>query len=410
MKTTETAFPIAEVRTQFPALKRKYKEKEAAYFDGPGGSQVVKSAITAIASYMENGGANLHGAFPSSWETEAIIAEAKGAISDFLNVRPNEVAFGANMTTLTIAIANALGKQFKAGDEIVVTQMDHRANVDPWLMMAEDRGLTVRWIPVDTETLTLDLSKLDELINGKTKMVAVGLASNAIGTIVDIKPITERAKAVGALVAADAVHAAPHIPIDRDAQDIDILLCSAYKFFGPHIGIAAIKEEIFKDLKPYKLTTSPSYYPDKLETGTQNHEGIAGIRPAIEFFASFGEGETRREQILSGIERIEAHENKLANRLREGLGAISKVTVWQAAPDIPKTPTIAIQVEGYAPEEVCKILAEQYSIFTAAGHFYASALGERLDVNKTGGWVRAGLAPYNTEEEVERFITAIAEL
>lgn len=410
MKMTETVFPIQQVRDQFPALKRTYKDKEVAYFDGPGGSQVVKSAIQAIASYMENGGANLHGAYPSSWETEAIIAEAKDAVSDFLNVRPNEVAFGANMTTLTIAIANALGKQFKAGDEIVVTEMDHRANVDPWIMMAEDRGLTVRWIPVDTETLTLDLSNLDKLINEKTKLVAVGLASNAIGTVVDLKPITERAKEVGALVAADAVHAAPHIPIDRDAQDIDILLCSAYKFFGPHIGIAAIKEEIFKDLEPYKLTTSPSYYPDKLETGTQNHEGIAGIRPAIEFFAGFGEGETRRERILSGIERIEAHENRLANRLREGLAAIDKVTVWQAPPDVPKTPTIAIQVDGYTPEEVCKIMAEQHSIFTAAGHFYASTLGEVLDVNKTGGWVRAGLAPYNTEEEVERFISAAAEL
>ena len=410
MKMTETVFPIQQVRDQFPALKRTYKDKEVAYFDGPGGSQVVKSAIQAIASYMENGGANLHGAYPSSWETEAIIAEAKDAVSDFLNVRPNEVAFGANMTTLTIAIANALGKQFKAGDEIVVTEMDHRANVDPWIMMAEDRGLTVRWIPVDTETLTLDLSNLDKLINEKTKLVAVGLASNAIGTVVDLKPITERAKEVGALVAVDAVHAAPHIPIDRNAQDIDILLCSAYKFFGPHIGIAAIKEEIFKDLEPYKLTTSPSYYPDKLETGTQNHEGIAGIRPAIEFFAGFGEGETRRERILSGIERIEAHENKLANRLREGLAAIDKVTVWQAPPDVPKTPTIAIQVEGYMPEEVCKIMAEQHSIFTAAGHFYASTLGEVLDVNKTGGWVRAGLAPYNTEEEVERFISAVAEL
>ncbi len=410
MKSTETSYPIEKVRAQFPALERTYKERQAAYFDGPGGSQVVLQSITAIAGYMQRGGANLHGAFPSSWETEQVISEAREAAADFLNVQPNEVAFGANMTTLTIAIANALGKQFKEGDEIVVTEMDHRANVDPWLMMAEDRGMTVRWIPVDKEKLTLDMQDIDTLINDKTKLVALGMASNAIGTIVDLGPAVRRARQVGALVAADAVHAAPHMPMDREEQDIDILLCSVYKFFGPHIGIAAIRESIFKDLEPYKLTTSPSYYPDKLETGTQNHEGIAGIRPAIEFFASLGEGQTRREKILSGYHKIEMYENRLAARLREGLGALENVTLWQAADDVPKTPTIAFKVAGYEPSDICVILAEEHSIFTAAGHFYASTLGDVLDVNKTGGWVRAGLAPYNTEEEVERFINAIASL
>jgi cysteine desulfurase family protein (TIGR01976 family) len=410
MKTTETAFPINEVREQFPALKRTYNNRNVAYFDGPGGSQVVKSAIDAISSYMENGGANLHGSFPSSWETEEIIAEAKQAVADFLNVKTTEVAFGANMTTLTLAISRALGKKWGAGDEIVVTEMDHRANVDPWLLMAEDRGLKVRWIRVDTEALTLDLSDLDEVINENTRLVAIGMASNAVGTIVDMEPITKRAKEVGALVAADAVHAAPHIPIDRDRQDIDILLCSAYKFFGPHIGIAAIREELFKELEPYKLVPAPSHYPDNLETGTQNHEGIAGITPAIAFFESFGEGETRRERILSGIEEIEAHENGLANRLRDGLRALENVTLFEAAPDVPKTPTIAFQVAGVAPEEVCKIMAEEHSIFIASGHFYASTLAERTDINKSGGWIRAGLAPYNTEEEVDRLIHAVAAL
>lgn len=410
MKSTKTVFPIERVRAQFPALERVYKERPAAYFDGPGGSQVLLQAITAISGYMQRGGANLHGNFPSSWETETVISEAREAVADFLNVQANEVAFGANMTTLTIAIANALGKQWSAGDEIVVTEMDHRANVDPWLMMAEDHGLTVRWIPVDKEKLTLDMSDVNVLINEKTKLVAVGMASNAIGTIVDLDPAVKRARQVGALVVADAVHAAPHMPIDRDRQDIDILLCSVYKFFGPHIGIAAIRESVFKDLVPYKLTTSPSYYPDKLETGTQNHEGIAGIRPAIEFFASFGEGDTRRERILSGYLEIERHENDLAARLREGLNGIDKVTLWQAAENVAKTPTVAFQVAGYEPAEVTVLLAEEHSIFTAAGHFYASTLGDVLGVNPSGGWVRAGLAPYNTEEEVERFISAIASL
>lgn len=410
MKSTNTTFPITKVREQFPALARTYKDKPVAYFDGPGGSQVVNSAIQAITAYMEKGGANLHGTFPSSWETEEIISEARMAVADFLNVRAQEVAFGANMTTLTIAIANALGKRFKAGDEIVVTEMDHRANVDPWIMMAEDRGLTVRWVKVDTETKTLNLTDLDMLINEKTKIVAVGMASNAIGTVVDLEPFAERAQKVGALLVADAVHAAPHLPMDRDKQQIDILLCSAYKFFGPHIGIAAIKEEVFKELEPYKLTTSPAYYPDKLETGTQNHEGIAGIRPAIEFFAGLGEGKTRRARILSGIEQLEVHENRLANRLREGLGAIEGVTVTQAAEDVPKTPTVAFQVQGMESKEVCRRLAEDSSIFVAAGHFYASTLGDVLGVNASGGWVRAGLAPYSTEEEVERLIGAIKNL
>lgn len=410
VKSTETVFPIEQVRMQFPALERKYKEKPAAYFDGPGGSQVLLQSITAISGYMLRGGANLHGTFPSSWETEQIISEARETVADFLNVKPNEVAFGANMTTLTIAIANALGKNFKTGDEIVVTEMDHRANVDPWLMMAEDRGLTVRWIPVDKEKLTLDMSDIGSLINDKTRVVALGMASNAIGTVVDLAPAVKRAREVGALVVADAVHAAPHLVIDRDSQDIDILLCSVYKFFGPHIGIAAIREDVFEKLAPYKLTTSPTYYPDKLETGTQNHEGSAGIRPAIEFFASFGEGQTRREKIVSGFHVIEEYENKLAQRLRSGLAEIEKVTLWQAGEDVAKTPTIAFQVEGYEPQDVCVFLAEEHSIFTASGHFYASTLGDVLDVNKTGGWVRAGLAPYNTEEEVERFISAIASL
>ncbi|EGA90643.1 cysteine desulfurase-like protein [Planococcus donghaensis MPA1U2] len=410
MKFTETTFPITQVREQFPALTRTYKDKTVAYFDGPGGSQVVGSAIEAMADYMRKGGANLHGAFPSSWETEEVISEARLAVADFLNVQSNEVAFGANMTTLTIAIANALGKNFEPGDEIVVTEMDHRANVDPWIMMAEDRGLKIRWVKVDTETKTLDVTELDQQINEKTKVVAVGMASNAIGTIVDLKPFAERVKKVGALLVADAVHAAPHVRIDRDQMQIDILLCSAYKFFGPHIGIAAIKEEIFKELAPYKLTTSPSYYPDKLETGTQNHEGIAGILPAVEFFAQFGDGETRRERIVSGIEKIEKHENRLANRLRDGLSAIAGVTVTQAAADVPKTPTIAFRVNGIEPGQICQKLAEEHSIFVAAGHFYASTLGDVLGVNDSGGWVRAGLAPYSTEEEVDRLLNAIKSL
>jgi cysteine desulfurase family protein (TIGR01976 family) len=403
-------FPITKIRNQFPALKRKYNDRAVSYFDGPGGTQVVKSSIEAVTNYMENGGANLHGAFPTSRETENIIAEAKSAIGDFLAVKDQEIAFGANMTTLALAIARALGKKWGKGDEIVVTEIDHRANVDPWISMAEDRGLTIRWIPVDPVTLTLNLENLHEVINDNTRLVSIGLASNAVGTINDVETISNRVKEVGALLAVDAVHAAPHFLIDRDQLGADILLCSAYKFFGPHVGITAIKEEVFEDLQPFKLDPAPSYIPDKLETGTQNHEGIAGINPAIEFIASLGEGITRKEKIQSGMKLIEAYENKLVNRLREGISSIEKVTLYQAEATVPKTPTVAFTIQGYTPLEVCKRMAEDYGIFIADGHFYATTLADKLGIIEDGSWVRAGLAPYNTEEEVERFINALKQL
>ncbi|WP_246945284.1 cysteine desulfurase-like protein [Bacillus pinisoli] len=410
MNQSVDTFPITEVRDQFPALKRTYNGKVVTYFDGPGGTQVVKSSIDSITSYMMNGGANLHGAFPTSRETEDIIGEAKRAVADFLGVKENEVAFGANMTSLALSIARALGKNWGSGDEIVVTEIDHRANVDPWITMAEDRGIVVKWIPVNTKTLTLNLSNLNEIINENTRLVAVGLASNAVGTINDIQQISKRAKEVGALIAVDAVHATPHLTIDRDALDIDILLCSAYKFFGPHVGIAAIKEKLFESIEPFKLKPAPTYIPDKLETGTQNHEGIAGIKPAIEFIASLGVGTSRSDQLRSGMARIEEYETFLVMKLREGLSLHEKVTLYQASALVPKTPTVAFTVKGYTPLEVCQILSDNYGIFVADGHFYATTLAEKLGIIECGSWVRAGIAPYNTEEEVEGLIKAIQTL
>ncbi len=404
------SFPIQEVRNQFPALNRTYNGKEVVYFDGPGGSQVVSSAIQAMVQYMENGGANLHGSFPSSHETEEIITNAKEAVADLLTVDPSEVAFGANMTTLALSIARALGRSWGAGDEIVVTELDHRANVDPWVTMAEDKGVTVRWIRVNPDTYELDLTDLEDVINERTRLVAVGLASNAVGTINDMSAIAERAKEVGASVAVDAVHATPHIPIERDKLGADILLCSAYKFFGPHVGVAAIRKELFEKLEPFKLTPAPSYIPDKLETGTQNHEGIAGVVGAIEFIASLGEGTTRKEKIRSGLEKIDHYETELATKIRKGLAELPNVTLYQAHDHVAKTPTISFTVDGYTPQEVCQRLCEEHSIFVADGHFYASTLAEKTGIIERGGWVRAGLAPYNTAEEVERFLLAIREL
>jgi cysteine desulfurase family protein (TIGR01976 family) len=401
-------FPIDAVREQFPALGRTYKGRPAAYLDGPGGSQVCKGAIDAVASYMKRGGANLHGQFPTSHETEAVFDEARAAVADLLGGKKEEVAFGPNMTTLTFSISRALSRQWKPGDEIVVTEMDHNANVDPWLAVAVDKGLTVHWIPVDTDSLTLDLSDLDSIITERTKLVALGAASNAIGAVNDVAAVSAFARSKGALVYVDAVHAVPHFFVDREALGIDIVACSAYKFFGPHVGMTCIREDLFEQMKPYKVAPAPDAIPDCLETGTQNHEALGGVIAAVEFIAGLGKGETRRARIESGYRVIEGWENSLAEFVRSRVRDVPKVTLFD--PDTArKTPTFGLDLEGSSPAEVCKWMAEERSIFVADGHFYAVRLGDRTGVNKKGGWVRAGLAPYTSPEEVERFVDALEE-
>lgn len=292
----------------------------------------------------------------------------------------------------------------------MVTEMDHRANVDPWLAAAQERGMTVRWLKVDPDTLTLDLDHLDAVINENTRLVAVGLASNGIGTVNEVARVAARARSVGALTAVDAVHGVPHIAVDRDELGADILLCSAYKFFGPHVGIAVIRSGLFERLNTYRLNPAPDFIPDKLETGTQNHEGIAGINAVVEFIAGLGKGDTRRERIVSGYARIQAYEDRLAEKVREGLRRIPGVKLYQAPHPVPKTPTIAFEIEGHAPREVCRRMAEEHAVFIADGDFYATTLAEILGVNRRGGWIRAGLAPYNTEEEADRFLTGLRKV
>ena len=272
----QRTYDVRAVREQFPALEREHDGRGVAYFDGPGGSQVARPAIEAMMRYMQRGGANLHGVFPTSVETEEIIAETRRGMAAFLGAKPDEIAFGANMTTLTFAISRALARTWDQNSEVVVTEIDHRANVDPWALAAAEKGARVHWVSVDPETLTLDPDDLDRKITDKTVLVAVGLASNAVGTINDVPEISTKAHDVGALVAIDAVHAAPHIPLDRDEIGADVITCSAYKFFGPHVGVTAIRRSLLESLDVYKLEPAPDYVPDKLETGTQNHEGIAG--------------------------------------------------------------------------------------------------------------------------------------
>jgi cysteine desulfurase family protein (TIGR01976 family) len=402
-------FPIDQVRAQFPALARTQNGRPVAYFDGPGGSQVVGSAIDAMAEYMRRGGANLHGQFASSVETEGCIQAAREAMADLLNAQPAEIAFGANATTLLFHTARALARAWKPGDELVVTELDHRGNVDPWLAVAQDRGVTVRWIRVDPERLTLDLADLEAVITPRTVLVAAGLASNAVGTINDLTRIAARAREVGALLAVDAVQAVPHLAVDFQALGADILTCSAYKFFGPHLGVVAIRAGLFRDLPVYKLVPAPTQAPDKLETGTLNHEGLAAVPAAVAFIAALGTGATRRERIVSGYAAMQAHEHCLAERIRAALAGLPGIRLYQAGPHVAKTPTVALTVAGLSPAEVCRQVLTSASVYVADGNFYAWTLAEKLGLGDSG-WVRAGLSPYNTLEEAERFIAAMARL
>ncbi len=399
----QRTFDVTAVREKFPALARTHNGRQAVYLDGPGGSQVARSAIDAVSGYMARGGANLHGSFPTSFETEEILRDARRAAADLLGAEPDEISFGANMTTLTFAVSRALAQTWDKDSEAVVTELDHRANVDPWLLAAAERGTTVRWVGVNPETLTLQWEDIEGAINEKTQLVAVGLASNAVGTVNDVAAIAKKAHEAGAIVAVDAVHAAPHIPIDRDEIGADILTCSAYKFFGPHVGVSVVKRDLLEALNAYKVEPAPDYVPDKLETGTQNHEGIAGVKGAIDFIASLGEGTTARERLLSGMRAIEDYEADLAERFREALREIPGVKLYAAPDGVRKTPTLAFRVDGRTPREVAEHMGKG-GFFVADGHFYASTLARKLGIHDKGSWIRAGLAPYNTEEEVEGFI------
>ncbi|PVY40227.1 cysteine desulfurase-like protein [Pontibacter virosus] len=404
-----SSLAVEKLRAAFPALQESGDKKPFIYFDGPGGTQMAQQAIDGMLAYITGGMANLHGAFPTSVGTDNLLLEGRKAMADLLHCAPEEVAFGQNMTTLAFSIARSLGNFFSSGDEVVVTEMDHRANVDPWVTLAADKGAKVRFLELNTETYILNLDKLDELITEKTKLVAVGMSSNVTGTVTDVKRVIARAKEVNAIVVLDAVHAVPHLPIDFQELACDVLLCSAYKFFGPHIGIAVIAASLFEKLQVYKLAPAPQQIPDKLETGTQNHEAIAGLIGAITFIEKLGEGKTRRERLTSGMHRIEEHEQQLTARLDSFLRQVPGLILYRAPEGIYRTPTFAFTLPGIKAREVTSWFAEHYSMCIADGHFYASTMADKLGVNPMGGWVRIGLAPYNTLEEVALFEQGLRE-
>jgi cysteine desulfurase family protein (TIGR01976 family) len=404
-------FKIEDVRAQFPALQLKDKEQVfPIYFDGPGGTQMVQACIDRMLEYISTGMANLHGTFSTSKKTDLLLEEAKSTVGDLLNCKPEEVAFGQNMTSLAFKVSDGLRKFLKEGDEILVTQLDHRANVDPWIHLAKETGAVVKFIPVDKQKFSLDLSHLDELITEKTKLVAVGLSSNLTGTISPVEDIIRKAKKVNALTIVDAVHAVPHFAVDFQKLECDILFCSAYKFFGPHLGIAVIRKELFEELPVAKLQPAPNEIPYKLETGTQNHEGIAGLCGALAFIASLGTGSNNRERLLDGMQQIETYEQELINEMENFLREVPEVKLYRASAEVPKTPTFAFKIEGFNSREATKFFAEKYNLCIGDGHFYASTMAELFPVMESGGWIRIGFAPYNTLEEIEIFKTALKDL
>ncbi|MDQ6705127.1 MAG: cysteine desulfurase-like protein, partial [Acidobacteriota bacterium] len=391
---------VEKIREHFPALLRQHHGRPVAYFDGPGGTQVPRRVVDAMSDYLFHHNANTHWAYPTSHETDAMIEEARGVVADFLNAAPNEISFGANMTTLTFHLSRALGREYERGDEIVVTELDHHANVAPWHALAKERGVTIRTVKMIQETGQLDWEDFAGLVNGRTKLVALAAASNALGTINDLSRATGLARKVGAKVFVDAVHFAPHELLDVREIECDFLSCSAYKFYGPHIGVLFARKELLESLDFPKLIPSPDSAPERAETGTQNHEGIMGAAAAIDFLASLAEGETRRERLRDVFAELHRRSNALVAQLWDGLSRLKGVQLFGPALDAARTPTIAFTIDGIDATEACEFLGEQ-ALFASNGDFYAATVVERLG-RPPGGLIRAGCACYTTVDEVER--------
>jgi cysteine desulfurase family protein (TIGR01976 family) len=411
MTTALTAMPPASVdaiRSRFPALERLHNGAAVAYFDGPGGTQVPHSVVAAMREYLLHHNANTHWAYPTSVETDAALAAAREALADFVGGRPSEIAFGANMTTLTFHLGRALGRRWVGGGAIVVTELDHHANVDTWRQLARERGLEVRAVRFRAETGQLDMEELAAALGPQTRLLAIGAASNALGTINDVRRAADLAHAAGALVFVDAVHYAPHALVDATALGADFLACSAYKFYGPHVGVLWGRQALLEALDLPKLAPAPEEAPERLETGTQNHEGIVGAAAAVDFLASLGAAHTRRARLQAAFATLHARGQQLVERLWSGLGAIPGVAVYGPPPGESRTPTVAFTVSGFESEAAARALAER-AVFVSHGDFYAATVVARLG-HAEDGVVRAGCACYTTADEVERLIEGVAAL
>jgi cysteine desulfurase family protein (TIGR01976 family) len=407
------AFPIEQVRQEFPALAAGTGTR--IYFDAPGGTQACRRSIDAMADHLRHGTANSGGAFATSVETDALSRAAHEAMADLLGGDAGEIAFGPNMTSLTFALSRALARDWRAGDELIVTRLDHDANVSPWLLAARDSGVQVRWIDVDPATGTLRLDELPALLSERTRLVAIGGASNALGTINDVAGIVRTVKAhCEALVFVDAVQSVPHLPTDVVALGCDFLACSPYKFFGPHQGVMWGRSALWERLEAYKVRPSSSMPPAvRLETGTPSFEGQAGVLGTIEYFEWLGRtlGATgnRRAALVGAMEGCLAYETGLGERLLAGLRSVPGLKLWGPPGMDGRVPTFAFTIEGHHPDAIAAYLAER-DIFAWSGSFYAVEPVERLGLAQSGGLVRVGLCHYSTAQEVDRLLEALSEL
>ena len=397
-----------EIRAYFPALRRMHNECPVAYFDGPGGTQVPRGVVEAMADYLYNHNANTHWAYPTSQETDAAIEDARQTCAEFLNASAQEIAFGANMTTLTFHLARALGRQYGPGDEIVVTELDHHANIAPWQRLAIERGLTIRVVKMEPETGQLDWESFEQSVTKRTKLVALGAASNALGTINNVPRAIKLARSVGALALVDAVHYAPHALIDVRDWDCDFLGMSAYKFYGPHVGVLFGKRELLESVDFPKLIPAPDYAPENVETGTQNQEGMVGAAAAIDFLASLGGGDTKRARLSKVFEELHSRSTKLLNSLYQQLRSMPGVHLYGPEPSEPRTPTLSFTIDGVTSTSVARRLADK-GLFLSHGDFYAATVTERLGLGEEG-LVRAGCACYTTQEEIDRLIEGVSEI
>ncbi|HKW48908.1 MAG TPA: cysteine desulfurase-like protein [Gemmatimonadaceae bacterium] len=414
--TTEIIASIEEIRRQFPALSRVHHGQPVAYFDGPGGTQVPRSVADAMADYLFNHNANTHWLYPTSAETDALLLGARERFADFFNASAEEIAFGLNMTTLTFHLARGLGRELGPGDEIVVTELDHHGNVAPWRALEKERGVTIRVVRLNTADGRLDWRDLERQLNRKTRVLAIGAASNALGTITDVRAAAELAHAVGALVFVDAVHLAPHALIDVEHMNCDFLACSAYKFYGSHVGILYGKRDLLERVDVPRLDPAPNTAPERLETGTQNHEGIVGAAAAVDFLASLvrststtsGDRASRRAALRAVFDGLHYRGEVLLSTLWNELEEIEAVTLYGPRPGTPRTPTLAFTVRGHTTDDVARALAK-HGLFVSNGDFYAATVIERLG-QSTEGVVRVGCSCYTTMEEVERLIRAMRHL
>ena len=420
MPTTQddliTALDLPSIRSQFPSFAETVNGHPVAYLDGPGGTQVPQRVIDAITDYLRHANANTCGAYLTSRRTNEVIASARAAMADFFGCDADEIVFGFNMTSLTYAMSRAIGRELGPGDEIVVTLLDHDANFSPWQAL-EEKGVTIQRVAFRAADCTLDMDDLARKINPRTKVIAAGYASNAVGTINPVNEVVRRAHEVGALAYIDAVHYAPHGPIDVRALDCDFLLCSSYKFFGPHMGVLYGKREHLKRLHPYKVRANTNESPNRWEWGTLNHECIAGITACVDYIADLGRHvnpsvSSRRAAILAAYEEIVRYERGLCERLLQGLRTMPGVKVYGITDPMrfsERCPTIALRVSGHTPLELATKLGDR-GFFTWDGNYYALNVTEQLDVEKDGGFLRIGLFHYNTVEEVDRLLAALREI